>query len=352
MNDDQNPFATLLAEHQSTKTDLDIHFEKTFSSLKSSIVKKEHSEEENPIIVFDKHSDTDSSSQQIGLSVRQPSFVSLQGHIIPKGSDSLAGFVPNIEEIVPIQVEDSGYDESSDGDPNVEIVKELSKKNMGRWKAMGYEPPEDLIPLVRAASVAMIKNSAAIHHQRTGSVVTSFSTIERSVWKPVVQPTVTPILEDHKITPSKRPRSNSFGNDDGENNKTSTMMETILSKSPSKTSYSPLIGRLSEIVTEKPETELYSYLMNSSNKIGKNTISRLKEYQNLCKQKNYLEEYEYLTKIIPHSPKHTSYQLPIELPKPIDRSKDVKVLHVITDLLMRGKPISKINIPNLYSIVD
>lgn len=46
-------------------------------------------------------------------------------------------------------------EENADDDddlPQVHLIKDLKSKNSKRWREIGYEPSEDLIPLVREAS--------------------------------------------------------------------------------------------------------------------------------------------------------------------------------------------------------
>ncbi|OHS97949.1 hypothetical protein TRFO_35715 [Tritrichomonas foetus] len=110
----------------------------------------------DPVIVFDSLSSS-TNDGPITLSVRQPSFVSLSnGQVIPKGSGSLAEFTPIIEEAVPNMPEDIDEIENAEL-PEIQMVQTLTAKNRKRWGKMGYEPPEDLIPSVRAASQAGVR---------------------------------------------------------------------------------------------------------------------------------------------------------------------------------------------------
>ncbi|KAH0792520.1 3'-5' exonuclease family protein [Histomonas meleagridis] len=114
---------------------------------------------QNPIIVFDDHPDEESTP--IGLTYRQPSFSSLRGELIPKGGEN--SLIDTIQEF-PIDEDSENediepLDENDESDPQVAIVKELRDKNINRWKKMGYEPPSDLIEIVRSASQSQISQS-------------------------------------------------------------------------------------------------------------------------------------------------------------------------------------------------
>ena len=197
--DESNPFAALVA--QAPKTVLDSHREHTqtkpqqndpviafdghspdedvpitlkyrqpsFSSLDGENLRTKDDQvvgtilmppqTEDPVIVFDSKSGSDQDDSPITLSVRQPSFSSLsERQLVPKGGDDIKNFVPVIEEVNPtpapvIEQED---------DPQVQLVQELRARNEPRWEKIGYEPPADLIPHVRAASQTEMRQTPNI----------------------------------------------------------------------------------------------------------------------------------------------------------------------------------------------
>lgn len=281
--DDSNPFAQLIAQSENVQTKLDSVRRKqgtpaqpearpkdpvivrgkeekegeniglsvrqpSFSSLLGSEMVTKSGEvintnladvcEENPVIVFDarSHSSTDDNTP-IGLTHRQPSFVSLEGsNPIPKGSACLSEFQPPIEEVEPNEFNPKDISDDED-DPQVQFVKELKAKNETRWKNMGYEPPEDLIPLVRAASQAMMTKDV----EGSGSLAPANSqnnlpTVGK-LSKPI-QPNATPIMEVDEERPEKgqsKPaqkggvkRSGSFGMPLGQKLKSKELMAEVL----------------------------------------------------------------------------------------------------------------------------
>ena len=207
--DDSNPMAALLANAPKEPTILDkIYQEKqlgqnnqskeeekekggkgiskqpSLTSVQGTVVvkgdgdgsKKNPVQEADPVVVFDGHSDNESDNEPIGLGVRQPSFVSLHGQIIPKGADSLADLHPVIEEVpleTPEEVPEDDEDEDED-DPQVKIVKRLQAKNANRWAEIGYEPPQDLIPLVRAKSQAQMQGQGLTRNGYLSTSLTKF----------------------------------------------------------------------------------------------------------------------------------------------------------------------------------
>ena len=63
------------------------------------VVEEKPENPENPVMVFTKDGEDEDDDQPIGLSVRQPSFSSLRGMVVPKGGvESLQGIEPVIEE--------------------------------------------------------------------------------------------------------------------------------------------------------------------------------------------------------------------------------------------------------------
>lgn len=209
--------------------------------------------EENPVIVFDSvsHSSGDDNSP-IGLTVRQPSFVSLEGNNpIPKGSACLSEFQPPIEEVEPNEF-DPKVISDDESDPQVLFVKELKAKNERRWKNIGYEPPEDLIPLVRAASQAMMTRDV----EGSNSLAPANSQKNLPTVGPMsmtLQPNTLPIMEVDEEAPKAKPaqkggvrRSGSFGMPLGQKMKGQEMMAEVLGTPASK-------GDLTEVVDEEED---------------------------------------------------------------------------------------------------
>ncbi|OHT12736.1 hypothetical protein TRFO_17367 [Tritrichomonas foetus] len=215
-------------------------------------------EEVDPVIVFDQHSSDNEGA--IGLTVRQPSFVSLHGQLIPKGSDSLADFQPIIEEVTPLPAEKIDEIEEGEDNPQVLFIHELKAKNTARWREMGYEPPEDLIPLARAASHAMIMNNQTktnpiTHSQNFFAHQNELTPKSATLNSPLSSPSISPLSPQashnvdkfnendanlnspftHANSSSKSPvhrRGSSFGMDLGDAaNRETEMMNEILGSS-------------------------------------------------------------------------------------------------------------------------
>ena len=102
--------------------------------------------EENPTIVFDSAED----NTQIRLTHRNPSFASLSGTLTPKGYNDMETVI----EVKPAGIKITTEEEEAD--INVRKNMDLELINAKRWKEIGYEPTEDVIPIVRAASQNMI----------------------------------------------------------------------------------------------------------------------------------------------------------------------------------------------------
>ena len=290
----------------------------------------------NPIIVFDGKSEDEDS--QIGLQVRQPSFVSLHGQIIPKGSDSLADFTPILEEIKPLPMEDiSDEDNTKDeDDQQVMFVKELKSKNMKRWKEMGYEPPSDLIPLVRAASQAML-NRKLLNEEPPLSALASASQAkfeirldvsdEDSHLSPLTEidevqqnpESPKPIQKAEKYSKPTRPRSGSFGMKPGEAQQQKDLMNDILEIDERKEEEEevediieeeedyagveeyPLPLRLNEVVDEPVDSPLYVSLYNGGISAEDNTAKlklKLRHLITVCSNRFWIEETEYITRVL------------------------------------------------------
>jgi hypothetical protein len=115
----------------------------SYSSLRSEhIVRKGGTElrtANDPVLVLDSHSVDD--DLPIPLSVRQSSIPSFRRAI----------FTPSHQEKT----------EEEDHDPQIILMKRLQVQNAQRWKDIGYEPPEGLLPLVRAASQGNLQSRNA-----------------------------------------------------------------------------------------------------------------------------------------------------------------------------------------------
>lgn len=361
--DDPDPLGTLLAKNKHTQTILDkLHgkndegnvnddfnqnFEKNLSlkvhnhssasfhgtvitceqqSTKENIRKLCPNEESDPIVVFDGHSDS-TDDEQIELGVRQPSFVSLHGQIIPKGASSLADLQPLIEEtpVETINEEAKSSDSDDDEDLQVKIVKQLSAKNKKHWESIGYEPPADLIPLIRTRSHASMDANS---HEQTSST-TSLSkfylnyqlnneemieTIEEEV--PQQQEVITTqaqIPKRQAPTPIKRKRSGSFGMKLGEASSSSNKMQMIIPEQTSNIELYPimelevpretdkLFGHLNEIVTEPKESPIYQTILTGDNPPKKALpVVRvaLRKYAKISLVKGWKADAIFLSKII------------------------------------------------------
>jgi hypothetical protein len=164
-DDDSSPLVALLAQSKASPGD-----------FRSTLPASQHSD----------LTDFGTAREQIRLEVRQPSFSSLRplsvvvkgGDVIPS-PDTTAGPVLVLDsanadsEVLPIALsfrqasipnfrpgtlslsrggKQDTHPEEEETDPQVTLVKRLQSQNRERWEAMGYAPPQDLIPLVRAAS--------------------------------------------------------------------------------------------------------------------------------------------------------------------------------------------------------
>ena len=313
----------------------------------------------NPVIVFDGKSEDEDS--QIGLQVRQPSFVSLHGQIIPKGSDSLADFSPIIEEIRPLPSEAIDDEAMDDDDQQVLFVKELKAKNMKRWREMGYEPPSDLIPLVRAASQAMLNrklltdqpeppSSALASASQTNFEIKlnqnepSHEMLEAVNEDEEVQPAPTPL----KYSKPPRPRSGSFGNKLGQATMLEEQMmnnildvdehredanaeeeydfveeEDIAEEEEEEVEYRvedyPLPLRLNQIVTEPVNSPVYLSLYEGIIRKENDNPSvklKLRHLVTLCSNKFWIDETEYVTRVL----NNVEYEPPVS-PKIVTKER-------------------------------
>ena len=141
----------------------------------------------------------DDEDVPIGLNVRHSSYASLSlGQTIPKGRSkptkakniiSIAEEIPEAEEkkedfsktVAHDNDDQEEEDFEEDEDPNVIIVKQLKEKNSQKWKEMGYEPPKNLIPLVRAAS----QNQLSVHSANSGQSHSTLTSIAEKLPDPL-----------------------------------------------------------------------------------------------------------------------------------------------------------------------
>ncbi|EAY20740.1 hypothetical protein TVAG_391240 [Trichomonas vaginalis G3] len=183
----------------------------------------------------------------IGLNVRHSSYAVLSlENSIPKG-ESVAKKISNIVPISEIKEEDSlilpvndqsdpqNEDEEAEEDynPQVIMVKQLKAKNTGRWKEMGYEPPKDLIPLVRAASQSIMAVSSLTQEQPHPTL----SYIAEKLPDPIPAISEEPSPSNTKKDIQRhqtRPRSGSFGMKLGEASESQHLLENIISTIPKR----------------------------------------------------------------------------------------------------------------------
>lgn len=301
--DPDNPFAALLAQSSGEPTILD---RRSKGAQKAKPVPED---EEAPIT----------------LSVRQPSFSSLRGELILKGGE-LAADLPEIKDETsdPILVASKDnkskvtkhsicqHQEEEETDPQVIVVKQLQEQNKNRWKQMGYEPQEDVIPLVRARSQAIIN---------------------ADVNPPPMpyKPPAMPVLEESEPVPVKshRQRSNSFGKKGNDNTmplaispenesdsesfieeeeeeedfakNESSNLETPASTSQKEEETVGLFGHLSQIVTEPPTHQLYKILATGF--VGElwnpwEIRDRLRVYNEICTKNKWTEESDYISEVL------------------------------------------------------
>ena len=301
----------------------------------------------------------------IGLNVRHSSYASLSlGNAIPKGR-SKPTKAKNIIAITEDIAEDDGKKEDfsntvsnqndqeeedfeEDEDPNVIIVKQLKEKNSQRWKEMGYEPPKNLIPLVRAAS----QNQLSVHSvnsNQSGSTLTSIAeklpdplanveTIAEVEEEPEnkANPDYTKAPLREAPTPSTRKRSGSFGMKLGEASSSQALMESIIHETPATIEVGiddineddnaineeeeefleeeegfleeddlELFGRLNEIVTEEPGSPLYEALQNGYAD-DEDDIPQLRRqlnvYLQMCQRNRWDDEEDFISTIISRLP--------------------------------------------------
>jgi len=315
--DDSNPLVSLLNK-SNVPTVLDMHFNQRIkkNSLEPKIhnesqveASQDETEEIGPLIVFDGISSaSDNENEPIGLNHRQPSFVSLHGQIIPKGGDSLADLQPVIEENNQKQGSEAIIDEDDEDDLQIKIVKHLHAANASRWASMGYEPPSDIIPMIRAKSQVFLTEQQGLNRNCAGSSsLVHFATLIDQK-----QPVILNTLPEESVdlpnlpTPIRRKRSGSFGMDIGEASASMELMDKVLTKDSkretcdlSKSIIPSLYGNLSNIVDNN--SILYRVLLDKKlPKDGdvKAIIKSLKDLGQKCIQNQYADEYNYVQTIL------------------------------------------------------
>ncbi|OHT17571.1 hypothetical protein TRFO_00813 [Tritrichomonas foetus] len=101
---------------------------------------------ENPVIVLTAEDEKDDDAP-IGLSVRQPSFASLHGNVIPKGGfTSSVPLIENIAEEPAKTQEDNNKSEirltEADSSTKEKILTSLHEFNKEWWEEIGYKPAD------------------------------------------------------------------------------------------------------------------------------------------------------------------------------------------------------------------
>lgn len=175
----------------------------------------------------------------IGLSHRQSSYASLINQL-PKGLDAKVPQVQAIEEATIEEepegdegdydtMEEEEDDSEEDFDPQVVIVKQLKNKNKKTWHKIGYQPPKDLISLVRTKSQQSY--NALSQNSNTSTPMASYA--QKDI------PTIQDIEEEQvkengkkNPTPTRRARCGSFGMKLGEASSSMAMMESIIKENP------------------------------------------------------------------------------------------------------------------------
>lgn len=237
----------------------------------------------NPIIVFDHHSSDADEPAQIKLDVRQPSFVSLHGSVIPKGSDSISNFMPFVEEVEPlpkpeIKMSDAGDDEDS---RQIMMAKELQAKHKNIWKRIGYKPPKDLIPKKKSND----KNESS--ENKGESEIDNEGGSQGTTVKRTIRKSLSSDYLDYQL----RCSSENNGKNSNEEEDEEKLNDDGL-----------LFGRLREIVTEPPDSLLFQTLKTGAVDINNPNIhdiySKLVYYANQTKEFLWLQENLYLNEII------------------------------------------------------
>lgn len=307
---EESPLMALIQKH-TVETDLDKHFNK------SEVAKNNLGKPSGPKLVLD---DTDDSEDApIGLTYRQPSFSKLHGaDIIMKGGEQISNLnevseldeentdKSNIKEeeevpigltmrhssyaslslentivkgqskakkfdtIIPIteiKEEESSLiahapineeeDAEEDDDPTVIMVKQLKAKNTSRWKDMGYEPPKNLIPLVRAASQSQMTVQSIIDNKPPPALSYIAQKLPEQI--PTIQEESSPVNKSKEYSkPPTRPRSGSFGMKLGEASESQHLLEKIIvdnPPTPPKMLNEPSLGGIDEEGQEDDKNE-------------------------------------------------------------------------------------------------
>ena len=310
-----------------------------------------------------KHAEEEDGDVPIGLNVRHSSYASLSlGQTIPKGRSkptnakniiSITEEIPEVEEgkedfsntVAHDDSDQEEEDEEEDDDPNVIIVKQLKEKNSQRWKEMGYEPPKNLIPLVRAAS----QNQLSVHSVNSDHSHSTLTSIAEKLPDPLsnvpaiieeepeeIQPTPKTadpmkVPERSAPTPNTRKRSGSFGMKLGEASSSQALMESIIHETPNTIEVGledvnedgeeedfeeedvfdaeeddlELYGHLNEIVKEDPGSPLFQALQNGYAE-DYDDIPQLRKqltkYLNICQRNHWDDESDFIKTIINRLP--------------------------------------------------
>lgn len=123
----------------------------------------------NPIIVFDTAESDGKSNITIGC--RQPSFLRLQGSLIPKGFDSLDDFRISHNCVRLNSVLDVSATKKN-------LQELLAKRNEQKWKEMGYDQMQIENSLNRQHSHTLFKNKDIQSNLKDAKVFSSFSQLE------------------------------------------------------------------------------------------------------------------------------------------------------------------------------
>lgn len=286
-----------------------------------------------------KEKSSEDEDQPMGLGIRQPSFNSLLGQVIPKGGNGPTNLDDIIQEIPeesqPHLLPKNDEADEEDEDPQVAIVKHLAEKNESKWAAMGYEPPQNLVPMVRAHSQARLNEAGAgiglgvrqsslakfYAVPEGGNPITSIATVPE---EPPEQKPVDPFALPQKTvpTPNYRKRSGSFGMKLGEASESQARIHTILPDVPD--SVEPILennndsdndenneeeeeeeeglfGRLDQIVKEDSDSPIYQFIASGDKPKRKNAAAvreAITKYMKIAKRKKWTNEVNYLSELL------------------------------------------------------
>ncbi|KAH0793947.1 hypothetical protein GPJ56_002159 [Histomonas meleagridis] len=279
---------------------------------------------QNPVIVIDDH--TDDEAIQIGLTYRQPSFSSLRGDLIPKGGEN-----PMIDAIQEMPIDEISEEEQNppqaddefESDPQIAIVKELRDKNISKWKKMGYEPPPDLIEVVRSASQLQLNQaekakstqktsldkippikeetqpkSVSITHKRCGSHGTPLGEASTKIQKMsnaiiALSPDESPTDNEEYILEEEEEEENTESSDIED--------EYDLSDEEEKDENLELFGKLGLIVKEPTNSSIYQSIKTGDLSIIRNVTTARETFENYreqCIENLWVDEASYLTDLI------------------------------------------------------